>query len=44
MITCRNLGLALNHLLIRLFTLIYIQSHLISLDVHEYFVNVEGIN
>ena len=42
--TCRNLGLAHNYLLIWLFTLNYIQSHLISLHVHEYFVKVESIN
>ena len=42
--TCENLGLVLNYLLIWLFRLNYIQSHLISENVYEYFVKVEGIN
>ena len=40
--TSEHLGLALNYLLIWLFILHYIQSHLISLNVYEYFVKVEG--
>ena len=42
--TCRNLGFVRNHLLIQLFRLKYIKSHLISLSVYEYFVKVEGIS
>ena len=41
---CRNLGLVLNYLLIQLFTLNYIQSHIIILNAYEYCVKVDGIN